>query len=137
MREDLAEQFGTLATTAVSDALDRLGIAGQAAGIKPLDRSFRMAGRAFTIRYQPVDVNGGTVGDYIDDVPPGAVVALDNAGRPRHGLTLPGRRQLATPRAISCTSRSRAGRPRPTSCRAGAVAGSLNTSFQAAASSSA
>lgn len=81
MREDLAEQFGTLPTTAVSDALDRLGIAGQAEGIKPLDRSFRMAGRAFTIRYQPVDVNGGTVGDYIDDVPPGAVVALDNAGR--------------------------------------------------------
>jgi 4-hydroxy-4-methyl-2-oxoglutarate aldolase len=81
MREDVIGQFGTLSTTAVSDALDRLGIAGQAEGIKPLDRSFAMVGRAFTIRYQPVDVNGGTVGDYIDDVPPGAVVALDNAGR--------------------------------------------------------
>jgi 4-hydroxy-4-methyl-2-oxoglutarate aldolase len=81
MREDMAPQFGALSTTAVSDALDRLGIAGQAEGIKPLDCSFRMVGRAFTIRYQPVDVNGGTVGDYIDDVPPGAVVALDNAGR--------------------------------------------------------
>ncbi len=81
MPEDVVPQFGTLSTTAVSDALDRLGIAGQAEGIKPLDRSFRMVGRAFTIRYQPVDVNGGTVGDYIDDVPPGAVVALDNAGR--------------------------------------------------------
>lgn len=81
MPDDVAPHFGLLSTTAVSDALDRLGIAGQAEGIKPLDRSFRMAGRAFTIRYQPVDVNGGTVGDYIDDVPPGAVVALDNAGR--------------------------------------------------------
>lgn len=77
----LIQQFSSLSTTAVSDALDRLGIAGQVAGILPLDRSFRLAGRAFTIRYQPVDVNGGTVGDYIDDVPPGSVVALDNAGR--------------------------------------------------------
>ena len=73
MPEDVVRQFGTLSTTAVSDALDRLGIAGQAESIKPLDRSFRMVGRVFTIRYQPVDVNGGTVGDYIDDVPEGEV----------------------------------------------------------------
>lgn len=79
--DKLIEQFGSLSTTAVSDALDRLGIAGQVAGLRPLDRSFRVTGRAYTILYQPVDVNGGTVGDYIDDVPPGEVVVLDNAGR--------------------------------------------------------
>jgi 4-hydroxy-4-methyl-2-oxoglutarate aldolase len=70
-----------LDTTSLSDALDRLGIAGQCLGIKPLDHRFRMTGRAFTILYGPAASPPGTVGDYIDDVPPGSVVALDNGGR--------------------------------------------------------
>jgi regulator of RNase E activity RraA len=69
------------ATGTLSDALDRLGIAGQAIGIAPLDRAFRMEGRAFTVRTIPVAVAAGTVGDYIDDVPAGSVVVLDNGGR--------------------------------------------------------
>ena len=77
----IVEQLEALGTSAVSDALDRHGIAGQVAGLRPLDRSFRVVGRAFTVRYQPVDVIGGTVGDYVDDVPVGEVVVLDNAGR--------------------------------------------------------
>jgi regulator of RNase E activity RraA len=75
------ESLGNLSTTTVSDALDRLGIAGQCLGIKPLDHGFRLCGRAFTLRMVPVAVEGGTVGDYIDDVPPGSVVVIDNAGR--------------------------------------------------------
>ncbi len=71
------KQFGT---PTVSDALDKLGIAGQAFGIHPLDRSFRLVGRAFTGMYQPVDTAGGTVGDYIDDVASGDVIVLDNGG---------------------------------------------------------
>lgn len=69
------------ATTTLSDAMDRLGIPGQALGLAPLDRGFRMAGRAFTVRTIPVAVVSGTVGDYIDDVPEGSVVVLDNGGR--------------------------------------------------------
>jgi 4-hydroxy-4-methyl-2-oxoglutarate aldolase len=69
------------ATTTLSDAMDRLGIAGQTFGIAPLDRGFRMVGRAFTVRTIPVAVVSGTVGDYIDDVPEGSVVVLDNGGR--------------------------------------------------------
>jgi regulator of RNase E activity RraA len=70
-------------TSTLSDALDRLGIAGQALGIAPLDRRFRMAGPAFTVRTIPVVLGAapGTVGDYIDDVPEGSVVVLDNGGR--------------------------------------------------------
>lgn len=68
-------------TTTVSDALDRLGIAGQCLGIAPLDPEFRVAGPAFTIRYVPCGTQGGTVGDYIDDLPPGTVIALDNQER--------------------------------------------------------
>ncbi len=75
------ERLRHLSTSAVSDALDRLGIAGQALGIRPVDRGFRLAGRAFTVLYQPCDVQGGTVGDYIDDVPDGQVIVLDNGGR--------------------------------------------------------
>ena len=75
------QRASKLDTTALSDALDRLGIAGQCLGIKPLDPRFRLTGRAFTILYGPAAKPPGTVGDYIDDVPPGGVVVLDNGGR--------------------------------------------------------
>jgi len=61
--------------------LDRLGIPGQCLGIKPLDYRFRLAGRAFTILYGPASVPPGTVGDFIDDVPKGSVIVIDNGGR--------------------------------------------------------
>jgi hypothetical protein len=70
-----------LDTTALSDAMDRLGIAGQCLGIKPLDHGMRLSGRAFTILYGPSGKPSSTVGDYIDDVTPGDVVVLDNGGR--------------------------------------------------------
>ena len=77
------EALRQLSTTTVSDALDRLGISTQVFGIAPLDRSFRLIGRAFTVRTIPVPAGtkGASVGDYIDDVPEGEVVVLDNAGR--------------------------------------------------------
>jgi len=75
------DRASKLDTTSLSDALDRLGIAGQCLNIKPLDHGFRLTGRAFTILYGPAGVPPGTVGDYIDDVPPGSVVVLDNGGR--------------------------------------------------------
>jgi 4-hydroxy-4-methyl-2-oxoglutarate aldolase len=70
-----------LDTATLSDALDKLGIAGQCQRIKPRDHGFRMAGRAWTLLYGPAGNPAGTVGDYIDDVPPGSVVVLDNGGR--------------------------------------------------------
>src|SRR3954447_4472681 len=75
------ERASVLDTTAISDALDRLGIAGQCLNIKPLDWTFQMTGRAFTILYGPSATPSGTVGDYIDDVEPGSVIVLDNGGR--------------------------------------------------------
>lgn len=82
MSDPTVDDFKRLPTAAISDAMDRFGIPGQALGIAPLDVRFRLAGRAFTIRYRPTGAVGrGTVGDYIDDVAPGDVVVLDNAGR--------------------------------------------------------
>ncbi|HLI82800.1 MAG TPA: RraA family protein [Bryobacteraceae bacterium] len=80
-RDPNVERARKLDTTALSDAMDRLGIAGQCLGIKPLDHGFRAAGRAFTILYGPAGKPPGTVGDFIDDIPPGNVVVIDNGGR--------------------------------------------------------
>jgi 4-hydroxy-4-methyl-2-oxoglutarate aldolase len=70
----------SLDTATLSDALDRLGIAGQCHGIAARDPKFRLIGRAFTLLYGPAGKPPGTVGDYIDDVPEGSVVVLDNRG---------------------------------------------------------
>jgi regulator of RNase E activity RraA len=80
--DSTVEGFRELPTATISDALDRLGIVGQCLGIAPLAPSFRLCGRAFTLRYRPTGlVDRGNVGDYVDDVPPGEIVVLDNAGR--------------------------------------------------------
>lgn len=63
-------------TATISDALNRLAIVGQCLGIKPRDHCFRMAGRAFTVLYESLGSPPGTIGDYIDDVPPSGVVVL-------------------------------------------------------------
>jgi 4-hydroxy-4-methyl-2-oxoglutarate aldolase len=76
-----ADRAGKIDTATLSDALDKLGIAGQCLGIKPLDPQFRLVGRAFTLAYAPVGYPRGTVGDYIDDVPRGDVIVIDNGGR--------------------------------------------------------
>ncbi len=75
------ERASKLDTATISDALDRLGIAGQCLNIKPRDPRFRLTGRAFTMLYRPVGKPAGTVGEFIDDVAPGSVIAIDNGGR--------------------------------------------------------
>ena len=80
MPETLAKTWLELGTATLSDALDRLGIDGQCRGIR-LQGGSGCAGPAFTVRYPPIGAGGGTVGDYIDDVPADAVVVLDNNGR--------------------------------------------------------
>lgn len=82
MADKNMERAAKLDTATISDALDKLTIAGQCLGIKPRDHSFRMTGRAYTVLYGPVESSQpGTVGDYIDDLEPGTVVVLDNGGR--------------------------------------------------------
>ncbi|KAF7963072.1 diguanylate cyclase [Cupriavidus sp. UYMU48A] len=70
-----------LDTATLSDALDKHGIAGQCYRIKARGESFATAGRAYTLLYGPASNPPGTVGDYIDDVPPGSILVLDNGGR--------------------------------------------------------
>ena len=75
------QRTSRLDTATLSDALDRCGVNGQCHRIKPRSPDFRMTGRAWTLRYGPAGNPPGTVGDYIDDVPDGAVIVLDNEGR--------------------------------------------------------
>ena len=71
-----------LDVASLSDAMDKLRVPGQCLGIKPRDHGFVMAGRAFTLNYDPIDATDpGTVGDFIDDVPVGSVCVIDNDGR--------------------------------------------------------
>jgi regulator of RNase E activity RraA len=76
-----ANPLAGFSTATVSDALDRLGRPGSLLGIAPLFDGARLCGPAFTVRYVTAGSPPGTVGDYLDDVPPGGVVVLDNGGR--------------------------------------------------------
>ncbi|ASV37848.1 diguanylate cyclase [Pseudomonas sp. NS1(2017)] len=80
--QHLVALFEGLDTPGVSDAMDKLGIPGQCLGIAPLD-NYRgtVVGPAFTVQYVPANTPPGSVGDFIEDVLPGDVVVIANAGR--------------------------------------------------------
>lgn len=78
---DIAARLADIPTASISDAMDFLGIEGALHGITPLTYGFRAAGRAFTVQYAPADEERGSVGDFLDDVPAGSVIVIDNQGR--------------------------------------------------------
>lgn len=79
---ELVALFADSDTPGVSDALDKLGIPGQAFGIMPLaDYKKVTVGPAFTVRYVPASDPPGSVGDFIDDVAMGDFIVIDNGGR--------------------------------------------------------
>lgn len=72
-----------LDTAAVSDALDSLYIAGGLLGIKSQVSGKKIAGPAFTVQYEsctPEKNRFMNAGNYIDQVPAGAVIVVDNGG---------------------------------------------------------
>lgn len=79
--DELHSRLRDVGTAAVSDALDRLGLPGSAAGISPLAPGQQMVGPAMTVRYVPIGAKRGTVGDYLDECSPRQVLVLDNSGR--------------------------------------------------------
>ncbi|KAF3077546.1 Protein DlpA [Trichoderma lentiforme] len=80
--QELVALFRDLDTPAVSDALDRLGIPGQAINIMPLMNYKKVTvGPAFTVRYVPASDPPGSVGNFIDDAAIGDIVVIDNGGR--------------------------------------------------------
>lgn len=78
----LVALFEGLDTPAVSDALDKLGVAGQCLAIAPLaNYPTVIVGPAFTVQYVSASTPPGTVGDFLDEVAPGDVVLIANNGR--------------------------------------------------------
>jgi len=79
--QDAVARLAALPTATISDALDSLGLHSTLRGIGPLTHGFRAAGPAFTVQYEAAGTERGSVGDFLDDVPPGAVILIDNQGR--------------------------------------------------------
>lgn len=77
----MAEAFSRFDTPSVTDAMDKLNLYGALLGIRAVAPGTKFCGPAFTVRYVPCGAVKGTVGDFLDDVPRGGVVVLDNAGR--------------------------------------------------------
>ncbi len=77
----LLARCARLPTSSISDALDKLGIAGQVDGLRPMLAGARICGQALTLRYLPVGPAGGTVGDFLHLAEAGDVICIDNRAR--------------------------------------------------------
>lgn len=78
---EIVERYKKLDVTCVSDAMDKLGIPGGLLGVKSVHPGRRICGTAYTVHYVPCGQVKGTVGDFLDDVKPGEIIVIDNAGR--------------------------------------------------------
>lgn len=74
-------EYAKLSSAIISDALDLAGIHGTLEGIKTQVPGTRMCGAAFTARYTLAPAALGRFADFMDEIPEGAVVAIDNGGR--------------------------------------------------------
>lgn len=81
MTETLMKELKAMDTASISDAMDKLGIPCGLLEIQAVIPGQKICGEAFTVHYVPCGMEKGTVGDFIDDVKPGQVVVIDNAGR--------------------------------------------------------
>ena len=81
---ELIERSLKVDTSSLSDALDSLGLVGCLPGIRQQVEGTTFAGPAFTVRYGPYDeefVGFRGASNYLDEVPEGAVVVIDNQGK--------------------------------------------------------
>lgn len=79
--ETLLERYRRLDTPLIADALDELEIPGCLLGIDSILQDTVICGEAFTVHYVPRGLEAPSVGNYFDEVQPGQIVVIDNAGR--------------------------------------------------------
>jgi len=80
--EQLINEAKQVTTSELSDALDYFSLPGVIYGMKAVTGTYSFVGKAWTVRYIPVELgNPGSVGDYIDQVTDQDVIVIDNAGR--------------------------------------------------------
>lgn len=103
MSADLTEALAGLPTAAVSDALDKLGLPGSVHGVGPLRAGQTVCGPAYTVHYEPISDETGTVGDFLDEVSPGTVIVIDNDARTDATVWGGIMTQVAANRGVSAT----------------------------------
>lgn len=69
-----------LTSTSVADALLQLGFGGTFAGLVAHSEQ-PMCGEAFTVHLCPPGESDRPFNDFLEEIPPGAVIVVDNAGR--------------------------------------------------------
>lgn len=82
MKKSLIEQYKQLDSCTLSDAFDKLNI-GQGGYIYPkqMVSHTTICGPAYTVRYLPKVEHKIAFGNFLDDIPQGSVVVIDNQGR--------------------------------------------------------
>jgi regulator of RNase E activity RraA len=83
MNNNLLKQLYQYDTPKISDALDAYGVHGFLSSIKPLKKHQKLIGPAFTVKYQKIIQKSKSfmqASNYIDEVPSGAVIVIDNDG---------------------------------------------------------
>jgi regulator of RNase E activity RraA len=79
---DTIARYRALSSCQISDSLAALGLPHRGAeGIVTLDLRAKIVGPAFTVRCAPAEESVGERIEYLGEIPPGAVVAIANAGR--------------------------------------------------------
>lgn len=81
---NLIEKLAQFDTAEISDALDACGVEGALLGIKSVSSGQKLVGKAFTVKYdlyERAPKEFKSAGNYIDGVPKGAVIVIDNNGR--------------------------------------------------------
>ena len=81
---NISARFKKLSTSSLSDAMDSLGIDGGLTGIRQQVPGTACAGPAFTVEYMAIEekqTGFRNASNYIDEVPEGSVVVIDNQGK--------------------------------------------------------
>lgn len=81
IKESVLSQYKELSSSIISDALDVLGIHGTINDIVSQVPGTKMCGPAFTVQYSIAESTLERFADFLDDVPEGAICAINNRAR--------------------------------------------------------
>ena len=88
---NICSQLRAYGSSTVGAVLDDMGLGGLITKLRPVAPGLRFAGPAFTVKLEVGELGAFSetdfrIGDYIDQPPPGAVVAIDMAAAPVSAL---------------------------------------------------
>lgn len=81
IKESVLNQYKELSSSIISDALDVIGIHGTINDLVSQVPGRKMCGPAFTVQYSISESTLGRFADFLDEVPEGAICAINNRAR--------------------------------------------------------